>query len=78
MTRCKMHANLTVQCHILHCVRQYGWCLAAAEKTATEATLEEQEMAATKIQALFRGIHDREKVKAMKQEQVLLMLISEN
>ena len=40
---------------------------AAAE---AEATLEQEEVAATKIQALFRGIHDREKVKAMKQEQV--------
>ena len=35
-----------------------------------EASLEEQEVAATKIQALFRGIHDRAKVEAMKQEQV--------
>jgi len=41
------------------------------EETVTEeATLEQQEAAATKIQALFRGIHDREKVKAMKHEQV--------
>lgn len=38
------------------------------EETA-EATLEEQEVAATKIQALFRGA----KVEAMKQEQVSLV-----
>jgi len=43
------------------------------EAAAAEATLEEQEAAATKIQALFRGIHDREKVKAMKHEQVSLL-----
>jgi len=35
-----------------------------------EPSLEEQEAAATKIQALFRGIHDRAKVEAMKHEQV--------
>jgi len=34
-----------------------------------EASVEEQEVAATKIQVLFRGIHDRATVEAMKQEQ---------
>jgi len=43
-----------------------------AEVAAAEASLEEQEAAATKIQALFRGIHDRAKVEAMKHEQVSL------
>jgi len=52
------------------CVR----CSSVAAETAAEATLDEQEAAATKIQALFRGIHDREKVKAMKHEQVSLLL----
>lgn len=44
--------------------------MVAEETAVAEATLEEQEMAATKIQALFRGIHDRAKVEAMKQEEV--------
>jgi len=45
---------------------------AEAAAAVTEASVEEQEAAATKIQALFRGIHDRAKVEAMKQEQVRL------
>jgi len=45
-------------------------CVRGSAVTEETTTVEEQEVAATKIQALFRGIHDREKVKAMKQEQV--------
>ena len=62
---------------ILFCVVQFDCMLlwwyseAVKEKAEAEASLEEQEVAATKIQALFRGIHDRAKVEAMKQEQVL-------